>query len=264
MLLIIPAIDIQNGVSAYPIDGLGAGAGAGNTVGTDPVEIARLLRIENAKTLHVTDLDGARLGRFAQFDVVRRLFSCVDIPIEISGGISSEEDADRLLECGACRIVLRPGLLKDSPDTAARVIQKHGPGKVVAAIEHRAPATGTTDANDDLEDTEDESSPGHPVAIGAVAKEMGFRRLLYTELDPAGGLRILNTPMLERLAQSTGLRVTVSGGVLSLEDLRAVEALTGAGVDSVILRRAIYENKFSCQAIWRLAENGTYPFTAKV
>ena len=58
MLLIIPAIDLRNGVSAHPIEGSG--------VGGDPVEIARLLRIENAKTLHVTDLEGAAGGRLTQ------------------------------------------------------------------------------------------------------------------------------------------------------------------------------------------------------
>ncbi|HLF15083.1 MAG TPA: HisA/HisF-related TIM barrel protein [Bacteroidota bacterium] len=250
MLLIIPAIDIENGVSAYPMEGL-----EGDGVGTDPVGIARLLRVENAKTLHVTDLDGARRGSFTQFDLVSRLVASVDIPIEISGGISSEEDAGRLLDSGACRIVLRPGLIAELPETAARIVGRYGAGKVVAAIEHRAPPEGVS---------VDERSPGHPLALGAVAKKMGFRRLLYTELDRSGGLRILNARMLERLARSSGLRVTVSGGVISLDDLRAVEALGPAGVDSVILRRAIYENRFSCQAIWRLAEKGRYPFTAKV
>lgn len=243
MLLIIPAIDIQNGVSAHPIEGLD-----GTSVGTDPVAIARLLRIENAKTLHVTDLDGARQGRFTQFDVVRRLVDNVDIPIEVSGGISSEVEASRLLECGACRIVLRSGLIPEQPDTVGRIIARHGAGKVVAAIERRA----------------GHGAPEDPIAVGESARSMGFRRLLYTELDPSGETRVLNPGMLEALARGSGLRVTVSGGVISLEDLRAVEAIGPAGVDSVILRRAIYENKFSCQAIWRLAEAGGYPYTAKV
>lgn len=247
MLLIIPAIDIKNGVSAYSIEGA--------DVGTDPVAIARLLRIENAKSLHVTDLDGAALGRFTQFAVMEKLFRCVDIPIEASGGISTDDDAARLLDLGACRVVLRPGMLGDRPDLAAAIVAKHGPGKIVAALEHRAPAQGERD---------DESSPGHPLALGAAARTMGFRRLLYTGLDPSGRTRVLNAALLERLARSTGLRVTVSGGVVSLEDLRSVEALEKSGVDSVILRRAIYENKFSCQAVWRLAESGGYPYTAKV
>jgi len=82
--------------------------------------------------------------------------------------------------------------------------------------------------------------------------------------EPRQQLSDTNAGSRHRALLLSGLRVTVSGGVISLDDLRAVEALGPAGVDSVILRRAIYENRFSCQAIWRLAEKGRYPFTAKV
>jgi phosphoribosylformimino-5-aminoimidazole carboxamide ribotide isomerase len=252
MLLIIPSIDILGGVSAWPIAGP-----AGDAAGIDPVAIARLFRIENAKTLHVTDLDGAAQGRFTQFDLAGRLISCVDIPIEFSGGIGADDEADRLLGMGACRVVLRPGLVARQPETAARMLAKHGPGKIVAAIEERGRAV-------EAGGPADESLPSHPVAQGAAAKSMGFRRLLYTELAPEGGERVVNTRMLERLGRATGLRVTASGGVASLDDLRAIEALEPAGVDSVILRKSLYENRFSCQAIWRTAEEGGYPYTAKV
>ena len=247
MLLLIPAIDLRGGVSAYAIEGSDAG--------TDPLAIARLLRVENAKSLHVTDLDGAERGAFTQYALMEKLFRCVDIPIEVAGGVSTEAEAGRLLNLGACRVMLRPGLLRDAPEEAARMLAVHGPGKIVAAIEHRAPSPGQAD---------DESSPLHPLALGATAKAMGFRRLLYTGFDPAGGTRILDADMLGRLATATGLRVTVSGGVTTLAGLRAVEALAKSGVDSVILRRAIYENSFSCQAIWRIAEAGRYPYTARV
>lgn len=243
MLLLIPAIDLRNGVSTHVIEGSG--------VGNDPAAIARLLRIENAKSLHVTDLDGADAGRFTRFDVMERLFSCVDIPIEVSGGISTEAEARRLLELGACRVVLRPGLIREHPNEASAMVAMHGSGKIVAAIERRAG------------DPDDEADPVHPLTIGAAAKAMGFRRLLYTELD-ASGARILNPRMLGRLAGTTGMRVTISGGVTSLAELRTAEALGTAGVDSVILRRAIYENRFSCQSTWRTAEEHGYPYTARV
>lgn len=258
MLLIIPSIDILNGVSAWTVEGP-----AGTAVGTDPLAIARLLRIENAKTLHITDLDGARLGRFTQFGLMERLFTCVDIPMEISGGISTEPEADRLLAMGACRIVLRPGLLTEQPETARGILSKHGAGKIVVAIEHRGAAGGTAGAAP-ADDAGGERPASHPLAVGTAAKAMGFRRLLYTELAPEGDRRIVNAGMLGRLAGSTGLRVTASGGLMSLDDLRAIEALEPAGVDSVILRRSLYENTFSCQAIWRMAEAAGYPFTAKV
>ena len=186
---------------------------------------------------------------------MEKLIRCVDIPIEVSGGISTDAGVGRLLGLGACRVILRPGMLRDNPDATAAIVAKHGTGKVVAAIERKAPSPGEPD---------DETAPDHPLVLGAAARSMGCRRLLYTELDPTGADRILNAGMLGRLALSTGLRVTVSGGVTSLESLRAVEALEPSGVDSVILRRAIYENRFSCQAIWRAAETGGYPYTAKV
>jgi len=250
MLLIIPAIDIINGVSAYAI-----GGGGGPQVGTDPVAIAKLLRIENAKTLHATDLEGARDGSFRQFEVMRRLVENVDIPIEVSGGIADGEAADRVLGYGACRVVLHPDVLRNTPGVAEKILARHGAGKVVVAIEARGPAGASPAGPGDA---------GHPVSLGMTAKKMGFRRILYTELDEAGTGHLLNTGMLGTLASSTGLRVTASGGVLSLADLKSLEELQPAGVDSVILRRSLYENNFSCQKIWRMAEAGGYPFTAKV
>jgi phosphoribosylformimino-5-aminoimidazole carboxamide ribotide isomerase len=250
MLLIIPAIDIQNGVSAYPIGGTGP-----SSAGTDPVAIAKLLRIENAKTLHATDLDGAREGAFRQFDVMKRLVENVDIPIEVSGGISGEETADRILGYGACRVVLHPRVLPDRPDLAERILGKHGPAKVVVAIEsigEPGPAPAATPGS------------GHPLALAMRAKTMGFRRLLYTELDEGGTRHRLNAALLGELASRTGLRVTVSGGVVSYADLKRLQDLRELGVDSVILRRSLYENNFPCQKIWRMAETGGYPYTAKV
>jgi len=251
MLLIIPAIDIRNGVSAYAI----GGGGDTPDPATDPVAIARLLRIENAKTLHATDLDGALEGNFRQFDVMRRLVENVDIPIEVSGGIAGPEAADRILGFGACRVVLHPRMLPDRPGIAEKILEKHGPGKVVVAVEARgiprpSPA-GPGDA-------------GHPLVLGMTAKKMGFRRLLYTELDEEGTGHRLNPSMLGGLASSTGMRVTVSGGVSSFDDLKEIEKLQDLGVDSVVLRKSLYENSFSCQKIWRMAESGGYPFTAKV
>jgi len=250
MLLIIPAIDIQNGVSAYSISGPGD-----PSVANDPIAIAKLLRIENTKTIHAPDLDGARDGEFRQFDVMRRLVENVDIPIEVSGGVSSEETVDRLLGYGACRIVLHPRVLPEQPMIAEKILSKHGPAKVVVAIESKGDPGQSPGAR---------ATPNHPLSVGKTANSMGFRRLLYTELDESGTKHRLNTGLLGDLASSTGLRVTVSGGVVSFADLKSIQDLQPLGVDSVILRRSLYENKFSCQKIWRMAEAGDYPFTAKV
>ena len=251
MLLIIPAIDILNGRSAYRINGL-EGPGERN----NPVEIARLLRTENAKTLHVTDLGGARTGTFTEFDTIHDLVMNVDIPIEVSGGITTEDEATRLLDMGACRVVLHPGLLTDNPPEAERILGKNGPGKTVVAIESRMSA--------DTGDTAPPHPSGDPLNIGRTALRMGFRRLLYTGLDAGGTHHVLTPAMIRSLATETGLRVTVSGGITSLHDLQVIQDLGVPGVDSVVLRKSLYENEFSCQKIWRIAEAGRYPYTAKV
>lgn len=251
MLLIIPAIDILNGRSAYPIEGL-----EGPEVGTDPVRIARLLRTENAKTLHVTDLDGARTGSFTRLGLIRELVGEVDIPIEVSGGIATGEQAAEILAAGACRVVLHPGLLADDPVTAEKILSENGAGKVVVAVE-RSPGHPAAPAGADAD-------PRSPVGIARTARRMGFRRILYTELDEAGTGHVLNTEMLRRIATESGLRVTVSGGITSFRDLQTVQELEPLGVDSIVLRKSLYENRFSCQKIWRMAESGNFPFTAKV
>ncbi|HLB00410.1 MAG TPA: HisA/HisF-related TIM barrel protein, partial [Bacteroidota bacterium] len=143
----------------------------------------------------------------------------------------------------------------DRPGVAEKILARHGPAKVVAAIESMGEPDNPGTAA---------PGPGHPLSIGETAKRMGFRRILYTELDRTGTRHRLNPRLLARLAVSTGLRVTVSGGVVSFDDLRDIQNLQELGVDSVVLRSSLYENNFSCQKIWRLAESGGYPFTAKV
>lgn len=210
------------------------------------MEIARLLRIENAKCLHITDLVGVESRSFGEFDLFEKLVGRFDIPVEASGGIGTHEAVARLVDMGACRVVLHPGMITDAPELAAEILGAHGPSTIVASIEAGPGLTRPEDAPE----------------VARRAAGLGFRRLLYTELDERG--HVLNPPMLERLAAGTGLRVTVSGGIRSFPDLMEVQKLEKAGVDSVILRKSIYENVFACQKLWRLAEEGDYPYTAKV
>ncbi len=77
-------------------------------------------------------------------------------------------------------------------------------------------------------------------------------------------MRGVNLKVLRELAEKTGMRITSSGGISGLDDLLKVQELEKLGVDSVVIGRALYENKFSCQGIWRQCEAGNYPYTAKV
>jgi phosphoribosylformimino-5-aminoimidazole carboxamide ribotide isomerase len=250
MLLIIPAIDIRGGRCVQMVQGV-----EGYSYSDDPVEMAKLWRRENAKTLHVTDVDGAIEGHLVNFDVIRRMVHTVDIPIELSGGLRSYEFVKEAFELGVYRVVISTMLIEE-PDTAKRVIDDFGPSKVVLGI----------DACDGVVATHGwkQSSGLTPLSVALNARALGFKRVEYTDIRLDGAMRGVNLDVLREIAQKTGLRVTCSGGISGLNDLLKVQELEKLGVDSVVIGRALYENKFACQAIWRRCEAGDFPYTARV
>jgi phosphoribosylformimino-5-aminoimidazole carboxamide ribotide isomerase len=250
MVLIIPAIEIKGGRCVQMVQGV-----EGFTYSDDPVEMAKLWRTENAKSLHVTDVDGALQGRLINVDSIKRMVSTVDIPIELGGGLRTLGAVKEAFELGVYRVLVGTMLI-ENPDEAKRVIDIYGPSKIVLGI----------DAMDGVVAMRGwkESSGLTALTVALNAKALGFRRLVYTDIRLDGTLRGVNLKILRELAEKTGMRVTAAGGLAGLNDLLMVQELEQYGVDSVVIGRALYENKFSCQGIWRLCEAGSFPYTAKV
>jgi phosphoribosylformimino-5-aminoimidazole carboxamide ribotide isomerase len=250
MLLLIPAIEIKGGRCVQMVRGE-----EGFVYSDDPVEMARLWRQENAKVLHVTDVDGALAGHLVNFDAVRRIVDTVDIPIELGGGLRTFEAVKAAFELGMYRVLIGTMLI-DDPDEAKRVLDAYGPSKVVLGI----------DAMDGIVVVHGmaESSGLTALTVALNARTLGFRRVVYTNIRTDGTLRGVNTDVLRELGEKTGLRITASGGIGGLDDLLEIQELEPFGVDSVVVGRALYENKFSCQGLWRRCEAGRYPYTAKV
>jgi phosphoribosylformimino-5-aminoimidazole carboxamide ribotide isomerase len=250
MLLIIPAIEIKDGRCVQMVQGTG-----GYTYTNDPVEMAKLWRKENSKSLHVTDVDGAREGRPVNFDVIVRMVQTVDIPIELGGGLRTFDDVKRAFDGGVYRVVVGTMLVED-PDTCTRVLQTFGASKVVLGI----------DAENGIVRTRGwmQTSGLTAISFALNAKALGFRRIVYTDIATDGTLRGPNFEAIKQLAETTRMRITASGGVGGLNDLLKLQELEPLGVDSVVIGRALYENKFACQGLWRLCESGNYPYTAKI
>ncbi len=250
MLLIIPAVEIRGGRCVQMVRGI-----EGFTYSDDPVEMARLWRKENAKSLHVTDVDGAIEGRLMNGRVVKRMVDTVDIPVELGGGLRTFEAVEQAFALGVYRVLVSPMMI-EQPEEAVKVLDAYGPSKVVLGI----------DAIDGVVATRGwtQSSGLTALSVALNAREMGFRRLVYTDVRVDGTLRGINLPVLRELGEKTGMRITAAGGVSGLDDLLKLQELESLGVDSVVIGRALYENKFSCQAIWRRCEAGDYPYTARI
>jgi phosphoribosylformimino-5-aminoimidazole carboxamide ribotide isomerase len=250
MLLVIPAIEIREGRCVQQVQGIG-----GFSYSDDPVDMARLWRKENARSLHVTDLDGASTGTLPNAEAVKRIVDAVDIPVEVGGSLRTLDEVDRALSLGVYRVVVGTMVIEE-PEVAQKALATFGASKIVLGV----------DAMDGMVMMQGwkESSGLTALSVALNAKAMGFRRMLYTEVRPDDTLRGTNIKVLHDLAVNTGMRITSSGGLRGLEDLLALCELESLGVDSVVIGRALYENRFSCQGLWRMCEAGDYPYTAKV
>jgi phosphoribosylformimino-5-aminoimidazole carboxamide ribotide isomerase len=250
MLLVIPAIEIRGGRCVQMVQGE-----EGFVYSDSPVEMARLWRKENAKSLNVTDVDGAIQGRVMNSHVVKQMVETVDIPIGLGGGLRSFEAIQQAFDMGVYRVLVGTMLL-ERPDEALRALEAFGPSKVALGI----------DAIDGIVATRGwrQSSGLTALSVALNAKELGFRRLVYTDIRLDGTLRGVNLHMLRQLGEKTGMRITAAGGVAGLHDLLQLQELEPYGVDSVVIGRALYENRFSCQSLWRRCEAGDFPYTAKV
>jgi phosphoribosylformimino-5-aminoimidazole carboxamide ribotide isomerase len=249
MLLVIPSVEIKNGKCARLVKNV-----KGEVFTNDPIELAKLWRKENAKSLHVTDLDAVLLGVPVNFDVIRKMVQTVDIPIELGGGLRTYDNVRMALENGIFRAVIG-SMFIENPDEAKKCLDKFGTSKVVLAIDEKNYRTIYKGGID---------SGLTPISVSLNAKELGFKRLIYTNIVDREETSKPDVEAIKLIAANSKMRITVSGGISGLEDLLELQKLEPLGIDSVIIGRALYDNKFSCQQIWRMCEAGNYPYTAKV
>ena len=242
MVLLVPAIDIRDGRCVRLVQGE---PGTEKIYSNDPVQMAVLWRGENAKCLHVVDLDGAFEGSMKNLELIRRMVNTVDIPIQIGGGIRTFEQVKQLIEIGVYRVVLGTAAIED-PELVTRSIASFGKSKLAIGIDAKNGIVMTKGWQKD--------SGINAIDLALAMKSRGVCRIIYTDISRDGMLNGPNFEAIKEIAVKSGLRVTASGGVSNFEDLRNIQELEKFGVDSVIVGKALYENRFPCEALWRMNE----------
>jgi phosphoribosylformimino-5-aminoimidazole carboxamide ribotide isomerase len=201
----------------------------------DPVEAAERWLDEDADWLHVVDLDGARKGTSSNAAVVAKVVAvATDTPVQVAGGIRSDDDIARVIEQGATRVVLGTAAVRE-PEFVACAAAKY-PGRIAVAVDGRQGRAAT-----------DGWATASELTVQAVAERAvddGAAAIIYTDVVVEGMLKGPNIDGTRELVDQFGDRVPViaSGGVASLED---VTRLRDGGAAGVIIGSALYRGEFS-------------------
>jgi phosphoribosylformimino-5-aminoimidazole carboxamide ribotide isomerase len=231
-LILFPAIDIRGGRAVRLIQG---DYEQETAYDDDPVVAARRWVDGGARWLHIVDLDGARAGEPVNLEHIRRIVATVDVPVQLGGGLRDSKKVEEAISSGAERVVLGTAAVRD-PEMAEAIAAAHG-GRVVASVDSRSgkvAAEGWTEGTG-LETTE----------VIAELSRRGLSRFVYTPVEVDGLMEGPDLDSLREVAQATDGAVIYSGGIGSLDDLRAVAGLGLDNVEGVIVGRALYEQRFT-------------------
>jgi phosphoribosylformimino-5-aminoimidazole carboxamide ribotide isomerase len=225
-VLVIPAIDLMGG----QVVRLRKGDFATKTVyATDPAAVARQFLAAGAERLHVVDLDGARAGKPVNVDAVRAI-AAVGVAVEVGGGLRTLADVERVLGLGVAFAVLGTAAVQRLE--LVREACARFPGRVVCGIDAKGGEVAVAGW---------EQGSGLPVAeVARRVKAAGASLVEYTDVARDGMFTGVDAEGAARLAREVGIDVVASGGVASLEDVRACRA---AGLFGVIVGKALYEGK---------------------
>ena len=228
-LVLLPAVDVADGAAVRLVQGA---AGTETSYG-DPLEAARTWPRDGAEWIHLVDLDAA-FGRGDNRELLAAVVKQLNIAVELSGGIRDDASLDSALATGAARVNLGTAAL-ESPDWVRDAIARHG-DRIAVGLDVRGTtlaARGWTQESGDLWET-----------LARLDAD-GCARYVVTDVHRDGTLTGPNLQLLRDVCARTDAPVVASGGVSSLDDLRAIAGLTDVGVEGAIVGKALYAGAFT-------------------
>lgn len=236
--MIIPAIDLIDGCVVRLHQG---NYGARRDYGEDPLVRLQRYQASGAQLLHIVDLTGAKDPKARQIPLLRELLGSLSIPVQTGGGIRSADDVRSLLDAGAARVVVGSAAVKRT-DEVAGWMKIFGADKLVLALDVRINKAGNAEV----------AVSGWHENSGVLMDDLirafepsGLRYVLTTDISKDGTLAGPNTALYAKLAQTfPNIDFQASGGIGSLDDIRAVSHTGAAGV---IVGRALLEGKFTLE-----------------
>lgn len=228
-LIIIPSIDLRDGRVVRLQQG---DYDRQITYDVDPVETARGFAAAGARWLHIVDLDGARAGRPVHTELISRIIGAAELRVQVGGGVRTTADIARLLDGGAARVVVGTRALEDWDWFKCVAHDERFAGRLVLAL----------DAKDGVVATRGwmHSSGRRAAELASEVSDWPLAAILYTDVARDGMMEGPNLAQTRAVAEAGRVPVIASGGVGSIEHVRALRDL---GVWGAIIGRSLYEGR---------------------
>ncbi len=235
MIELIPAIDIIGGQCVR----LTKGDYEQKTIYSDsPAAVAKGFERLGFKRLHVVDLDGAKSRHIVNHEVLSRIASQTNLTIDFGGGIKTDEDIRKAFEAGA-KMVTVGSIAVQQPELCFRWLKEYGPERIILGADVR---DGRISINGWKEDSQEDLLPFLRRYV-----EAGVKNVLCTEISKDGTLEGPAIELYRTIMKAyPQLHLIASGGVSSIDDIRALDA---AGIPAVVFGKAIYEGRIDLKEL---------------
>lgn len=227
-----PAIDLKDGQCVRLLQG---DYNEVTVYGHDPAEMAKKWEALGGDYLHIVDLDGAKAGKGINGEAIKSIVAAIDIPIELGGGIRTIEDIRVQLERGVDRVILGSAAIKNKA-LVKEAVETFGADKIVVGVDAK---NGMVAVEGWLEVTDTSA-----LIFCKELEKMGVETVIYTDIAKDGMMQGPNIEETKKLVDETNLKIVASGGVSSLEDLKALDAIK---VHGAIIGKAIYTGAISLE-----------------
>ncbi|CAO3352688.1 1-(5-phosphoribosyl)-5-[(5-phosphoribosylamino)methylideneamino] imidazole-4-carboxamide isomerase [Azospirillum sp. TSH100] len=229
-MIIYPAIDLKDGACVRLLRGEMSQATVFNT---DPGEQARLFQSQGFEWLHLVDLNGAFEGKPVNGAAVESILKSVTIPVQLGGGIRDLNTIGMWLEKGISRVILGTVALRD-PELVKAACREF-PGKIAVGIDAREGYVAVAGWA--------ETSDIKALDLALKFEDCGVAAIIYTDINRDGAMGGVNVESTSDLAFHLTTPVIASGGVSSIEDLKALKVEEDTGIEGVICGRALYDGR---------------------
>jgi len=242
-MLIIPAIDIKDSQCVRLVQGKVENK---EVFSKDPCAMAKNWEEQGAEFLHIVDLDGAFQGKPVHQSLIKKIARTVNIPIQVGGGIRDEDTIKQYLDCGIQRVIMGTFLLSQGQENIQNIVRKFN-NHIIAGIDvknNRLAIKGWLQEVD------------QPVEkFMTHLKEMGIKRMIYTDIHRDGMLNGPNIDMIKKILQKSETKIIASGGISSMDDLYQLQQLENLGLEGAIVGKALYKGNIKLGEAVRIFQN---------